>query len=275
MRLSIGQAWSETKEVLRRDGSLIAVVALALLVIPGTLVGLAAPATAASAQQGASWTGALALLSGLIGLAGQIAISRIALGPPLTVGQAVGTGFRRLPAFFLSALLWISPFVLGTAAVLAASGADFTNPSAPLPQANPASGLVIFALMIIFLVVAVHMLFTTPAAAGDSSLGPIGLIKRSWSLSRGKGLKLFGLLLLVILAAIVLVVGLGSALASVFLLVLGDPAPFSLSALFIALVQQLLNAVISVALAVLIARCYAQLTGERETGASVPHAGQH
>jgi hypothetical protein len=129
MRLSIGQAWSETKEVLRRDGSLIAVVALALLVIPGTLVGLAAPATAASAQQGASWTGALALLSGLIGLAGQIAISRIALGPPLTVGQAVGTGFRRLPAFFLSALLWISPSVLGTAAVLAASGADFTNPS--------------------------------------------------------------------------------------------------------------------------------------------------
>lgn len=275
MRLSIGQAWSETKEVLRRDGSLIAVVALALLVLPGTLVGLAEPATAATARQGGDWTGALALVSGLIGLAGQIAISRIALGPPLTVGQAIGTGFRRLPAFFLSALLWIAPFVIAVTGLLAASGADFSNPSAPLPEASPTIGLAILALMILFLIVAVHMLFTTPAAAGERSLGPIGLLKRSWSLSRGHGLKLFGLLLLVILAAVVLVVGLGSALASVFLLLLGDPEPFNLSALFVALVQQLLNAIISVSLAVLIARCYAQLMGEREPSASVPHVGHH
>jgi hypothetical protein len=275
MRLSIGQAWGETREVLSRDGSLIAVVALALLVIPGTLVGLAAPATASGAQEGANWTGTLALVSGLIGLAGQLAISRIALGPQLTVGQAIGTGFRRLPAFFLSALIWISPFVLGIAAVMAASGVDFSNPAARTPQPSGASVLSVLILLILFLAVAVHMLFTTPAAASDMRLGPIGLIKRSWKLSRGHALKLLGLLLLVILAAVVLVIGLGSAISAVFLLLLGDPEPFNLSALFVALTQQILNAVISVGLAVLIARCFAQLTAAREASVSVPEAGRH
>jgi hypothetical protein len=117
------------------------------------------------------------------------------------------------------------------------------------------------------------MLFTTPAAANEHQLGPIGLLKRSWSLSRGRALKLFGLLLLTVLAALVLVIGLGSAIGAVVLLLLGDPEPFNLSALLVSLTQQLLNAVISVALAVLIARCYAQLTGAGTPSVSVPDAG--
>lgn len=274
MRLSIGQAWGETRGVLRRDGSLIATVALALLVLPGTLVGLVAPPTTAGGQA-AGWTGPLALVSGLVGLAGQLAISRIALGPPLTVGQAIGLGFRRLPSFFLSALLWIAPFVLAMVGLLAASGADLTRPDAPLPEPSAAISIAVLLLMVVFLFVAVHMLFTTPAAA-DTRLGPIGLIKRSWSLSRGHGFKLFGLLLLVLLVAFVLVIGLGSAIGAVFLLLLGNPEPLSLSALFISLIQQLLNAVVSVGLAVLIARCYAQLSGRGEGATvSVPDAGHH
>lgn len=273
MRLSIGQAWSETRAVMNRDGGLVAAVALALLVLPGTLVGLASPATAsADGQQG--WTGMLALLSGLIGLAGQLAISRIALGPPLTVREAIGVGFRRLPAFFVAALLWISPFIIGLFVTLLASGADLSNPDAPVPQPGMGAAVAVLLLTAAFLVVAVHMLLTNPAAA-DTRLGPVGLVKRSWGLSRGNGLKLFGVLVLVLIVALALVVGLGSAINTVILLLLGQAEPWNVSALLVSLVQQLLNAVVSATFAVMIARCYAQLAGRDEATASVPSAGHH
>lgn len=270
MRLSIGKAWGETRDVLRRDGSLIAIVALALLVLPGTLVGLAAPPTPGAEAPG--WAGLLALLSGLVGLAGQIAISRIALGPPLTVGESIGLGFRRLPSFFLSALLWITPFLFAMFALLAGSGVDLTNPEATRPEPNIVTSLLLLLVLIVFLVIAVRMLFVTPAAA-ETQLGPIGLVKRSWNYSRGHGLKLLGLLLLVLLAAAVLLFGLGSAIGAVLLLLLGDPEPFSLSALFLALVQQILSALVVVGLSLLIARCYAQLSARSEAAVSVPDAG--
>lgn len=272
MRLSIGQALGETRGVFARDGGLVFTVALALLVLPGTLVGLAAPVTPANG--GGGWTGLLALASGLIGLAGQIAISRIALGPPLTVGEAIGLGFRRLPAFFLATLLWVAPFVLAMFVVLTASGADFSSPAAEVPEPSLGTAIVVLALLVLFLVLAVHMLFTTPVSA-DTRLGPLGIVKRSFALSRGRALKLFGLLLLVLLAAGVLVLGLGSAIGSVILLLLGELRPWSVSALLVALVQQVLNAVVSVGFAVLVARCYAQLAGEPQASVSVPHAGDH
>ena len=36
-KLSLSRAWDETRDVLRRDGRLIAIVALAMLVFPGTV----------------------------------------------------------------------------------------------------------------------------------------------------------------------------------------------------------------------------------------------
>lgn len=273
MKLSIGRAWDESRQVLARDGRIIALVALALLVIPGTLVGLAAPQPQPDGANGlASF---LALASGLIGLAGQIAISRIALGPPLTVGQAIAVGFKRLPSFFVAALLWAAPFIIAAFLILQASGADMSNPSAPVPP-NPAAAFTLLFLLIVFIVIAVHMIFTTPAAAATRD-GPLGLVRQSWRLSRGRALKLFGLILLVLIVAMVLLLGLGSAINAVILLLLGEARPWNVSALAVALVSQLLAAVISVGLAVLVARLYAQATGGSANAAepSVPSAGAH
>ena len=258
MRLSVGKAWSEARGVFARDGGLIATVALALIVLPGVLVGLAAPATM---RDPPAWVGPVSLLAGFLSLTGQLAISRIALGPPLTVGAAIGVGFRRLPVFLGGALLWAGPFLLVMIGLLAAAGADLTDPAAPLPTPPVGVTLALMLLMLLFLVVAVRMLLTTPAAAG-SAMGPIAVVRHSWQASRGNLLRLLGLLLGVLLLGVVIVVGLGSAISSVVILTLGAPEPWNVSALLVALIQQLLNAMLSVGLAVVVARLYAQTTGE-------------
>ena len=58
------------------------------------------------------------------------------------------------------------------------------------------------------------------------------------------------------------------------LLLFGQPAAWSVSALLIALTEGLLSAVISMFSAVLLARIYAQLTASKAS-VSVPDAGHH
>ncbi len=273
-KLSIGDAWSEARGVLARNGTVIATVALALLVLPGVLIGTAAPPNSALAKGGLA--GPLVLLSTLIGFAGQIAIARIALGPPLTVGQAIGVGFQRFLSFFAAWLLWLLPFLLGILLIVQASGVDpaaLGNAAASQPQISPVLSLLMLLLIIAMLVVAARVLLLYAVAAGER-LGPIGMLKRSWQLSRGRALKLFGLLLLLGLGFVVLVFGLGSAVASVVLLMFGQPQAWSISALLIALVEGVLSAIVSVFAAVLLARIYAQLS-RGNTSVSVPDAGSH
>lgn len=271
MRLSVGQAWIETRKVIARDGKVIALVALALLVLPGTLVGLAAPGGTQESSVGIRW---LAFLAGLLSIVGQIAISRIALGPPLTVGASIRTGLTRLPMFVAAFLLWVLPFAALIAVLLTVGGADVSNPSAAVEKPNLAIGLLLLIAFIGFIYVALRMLFVTPAAAA-SELGPVNLIKQSWQRSKGRVLKLFGILLLLALSFIVLVFGLGSAVSAVVLLLVGPAEPWSLSALLIALVQQLLGAIVSAGFAVLLARCYVQVSSAEHGHVSVPDAGHH
>jgi hypothetical protein len=274
MKLSIGQAWSEATAVLRRDGGLIATVALALLVLPGALVGIIAPPGSTGEEGGPA--GILVLIATLIAFAGQIAIARIALGPALTVGQAIGLGFQRFLSFFAAWILWLLPFILVVALILTAGGVDVEALSASNSGTPPSVpgwvSLAIALLMIMLIVVAARMLLLTPAAAAER-LGPVGLLKRSWQLSRGHSLKLFGLLVLLGIMFVVLVLGLGSAIGTVVILALGRPEAWSISALLLALVEGVLSAVISVFSAVLLARAYAQLTGSSQASVSVPDAG--
>jgi hypothetical protein len=173
MRLSIGQAWDETKAVLRRDGSLIAVVALALLVLPAPLSDLRRRRPPPAPSRVPSWTGALVLLSA------DRPCRADRHQPHCARAAADGrpgdrTGFRRLPAFFARSCCGCCPSSCCTAAVLAAAAPGFTNPSSkPSPQ-RTAAGLAILALLIIFLIVAVHMLFTSPRRQRRAEpVGPI------------------------------------------------------------------------------------------------------
>lgn len=264
MKLSIGQAWDEAKGVFRADGGAITAIALALTVLPGAILETVSPSNTRTVET-PWWVGVLGLAVALIGLASQIAISRIALGSSTTVGGALKLAFQRLPALFGALFLVALPFlILG---FLAVGGA--VNPN-NLP---PAQAVALLVLLLAGLFVLIRLLFMTPLAA-DHQDNSIALIRSAWRLSKGHFLKLFGLILLLMLVALLLLGALGGALSTVVLLALGSIEAGSLSALLVALIQQGLGAAVSVLFVVLICRLYVQATGGTAGSVSVPHAGR-
>jgi hypothetical protein len=265
MHLSIGQAWDEAKATFRTDGRAIIAVALALTVLPGAILETASPSSL-RAPETPWWIALLGFLVALLSLASQIAISRIALGPSTTVRDALALAFRRLPALFGALLLVVLPFALAATALGMTQGTALT--SATVSPALVTGGLLI---LLVALFMLIRLLFLTPLAA-DRPGGPVALLKEAWQLSRGRFLKLLGLILILMLVGLLLVAGLGGAMSAVVILAVGDVAPGNLSALLVALVQQALAAIVSVLFVVVVCRLYTQIKGGANA-VSVPHAG--
>lgn len=265
MKLSIGQAWDEARRVLRVDGKAIFTIAFALVVLPSTIIETASPTTL---RVGPTpwWISVFGLVTAMLGMVSQLAISRITLGPSTTVGAALGLAFRRLFSLFGALLLAVLPFVVLLSLVALSQGQNFDPRAMP-----PALALPLAAVMLIGVYVLIRLLFLTPLAV-DSNLGPVALLRDAWRRSRGTMLKLFLLVLIVMLVALLLVVTLGGALSAVVILALGAIAPGNLSAVLVALIQQSLAAIVSVMLVVVVSRLYLQVTGGTAT-VSVPDAG--
>lgn len=264
-RLSISRAWDETREILRRDGSLIATLALALMVVPGTISAMAQPHVPAGQMAPPGWWSLVQLLALLIGVVGQLALVQIALGRRQSVGEAIAHGARRTPAFLGATVLWVLPLIL---ILLPFAQRLEKNPTAP----DPTSILVALVLSLVFLFLAVRLILTT-AVAGSEAVGPLGILKRSWSLTRGRWWRLFAFLILFFVAALVVVTAITSVVGVLVGLADGPPEQWSIGALVLALTSQLLSAALTVMLVLLLTRLYAQLTSPTPAeSASVPDA---
>jgi len=269
-KLSISAAWDETRAILAREGKLLASVALALVALPALVTGLINPRSVSASSTSLSGD-VLVILASLIALAGQLALIRLALGPSITVGGAIAHGLKRLPVYLVSGILILAvlvvaaiPFVL----VLVAMGV-------PLDATMEPSGTVaLLALlyMAVVLFIGVRMIMTGPVASAER-VGPIAILKRSWSLTAGHFWRLFGFLAIFFIAAMVVLLAIGAAVGVVVGIASGRIEPMSGSALVVGLVQALLNAAITTIFAVMIARLYVQATGGSEAQASVPSSG--
>jgi membrane-anchored glycerophosphoryl diester phosphodiesterase (GDPDase) len=105
----------------------------------------------------------------------------------------------------------------------------------------------------------VRLMLMTPVTAAENE-GPIGIIRRSWDLTRGHFWKLLGFVLLVILLFLVISmveIAIGGLLV---VLVAGPPDPGSAAAFILALIDAAVNMVITVYFTALIARIYLQLS---------------
>lgn len=254
--LSISRAWDESKDVIRTDGKLLAAVALAMFVLPGVIVALVSPAAAPGQMPEMGYWTVLSFIAVLVSLVGQLAVVRLALGPRLTVGEAIAHGARRAPAYIGSVFLWALPFLMLIAALIAPYQAD--PDSAP-----PAVLFGVIALALLGMYVAVRLILTSSVASAET-VGPVGILRRSWALTRGNWWRLFAALLLFLILFLIVSAAVGAVLGSIIVLVFGPPEPFSVSTLIIALISQIVSAVLTTVLMVLLARVYAQLSGARE-----------
>ncbi|WP_310468724.1 hypothetical protein [Sphingomonas sp.] len=270
-KVSISRAWEETRDILGRDGKLYATVAAALFLLPQTVVGLAT-GTDRAAQTGGTWA-LLLTLALVIGLVGQVAVVRLATSHNVAVGEAIRHGVRRLPSFLgamLLLILAIGLFVLLVAFVLVGLGAVSRNVE-HLPPRDVM--LITLVLLVPALFMAVRLL-PIAAVAGAEEVGPIGLIKRSWALTRGNFGRLAGFLVLFLIAALVLSMVMAVIGGTLSTVLFGTAAPFTLAALVMALFTAVAQAAVSLVYVVMLARIYVQLAGDGGApSVSVPSSG--
>lgn len=262
-RFSLSRAWEETRDILARDSGLYVSVALALVVLPSLINGLLNPKGMGDTHVPV-WVSLVSIIASLITLAGQLALVRLALGPSITVGGAIAHGMRRMPIYFVGALLIVLGLLIMAvpfALALQAMGVTISR-GTTVPLTLPVVIVLILYLAVICFV-GVRMLMTAPVVSTEV-VGPISMLKRSWALTSGHFWQLLGFLLLFFIAATIVLVGVQAALGVVVALAFGRIEPMSVGALVIALIQALLSAAFTTFLAVMLARMYVQLSGNSE-----------
>jgi len=259
--LSISKAWEETRALLASDGRLFSIVALALIGVPTMISGLIEPETASvTPSDGPGLIDVVVLLFALIALVGQLSLVRLALKPSVTVGGAISHGARRMPVYFVTALIvgcGALVLIIPIVAVAMASGIEIDRTMSNFTSTMWLMVLVVFAIMVFF---GVRLMMGTPVATAEQA-GPVEIIKRSWALTQGVWWKLFGFLVMLMIGAIIVLVAAGAVVGSVATLAFGPIDSMSLSALVVGAVQGLFNAAFTTVFAVMLARIYVQLSG--------------
>jgi len=262
-KMSLSRAWEESRDVLRRDGRLLAIVALALIVLPSTIQGLVTPRAAEGALPPLGPWLAVAIATLIIAMIGQLAIVRLALGPHTTVGDAIAHGARRMPVYLAAVLLWIVPVM--AVVVFVVTRLDEANP-------QPAIAIAFFLAMLLIMFLSVRLVLSSAVASAEK-VGPAAILQRSWSLSAGNWWRLFAFLLLFIIAVLCLLIATSAVAGIAVTTLIGDAEPMSVSALIITLVTQMVVALVSVVFFVMLARIYVQLAGRGEAQVGVPTTG--
>jgi hypothetical protein len=114
--------------------------------------------------------------------------------------------------------------------------------------------------MVVALYLAIRLIMMTPVAAAES-VGPVGILMRSWALTRGHFWRLLGFVMMVVGALAVVSVAVAVVVGSLAIMMFGAVEPFSMSALIIGLVQGIMGAAFAVLFVVMAMRIYVQLSG--------------
>src|SRR5258708_7569737 len=108
--LSLSKAWDETIAIVAREGRLLASVSLALIALPEAIMGVVGLPMGPQPSI-ISMIAYVVLI--LIALAAQVALNRLAIGPSVTVAEAISRGFRRfVPVVVVILLLSAALFIL-------------------------------------------------------------------------------------------------------------------------------------------------------------------
>ena len=271
--LSISTAWTQTVAFVEREGRLLFPLAFMLVALPVALMEALTPAPPSPQEmpQPGLWLALFPLVLVATWI-GNIAISALALRPGTSVGEAIRRGMKRFPTLFAAGLIL---FVAGAALLLViAIVALLLVPGAlSAPQAGvPAEAMTGVMAVMLFLVLPILLYFgarlflLNPIAAAED-VGPIALLRRSWSLTAGKAWKLVAFLILVGIAVLALTTAIRVVAASLLTLAVARPEPGTLSALLLIIVMAAVNTLVTVYLTSLVARIYAQLSGAADTKA--------
>lgn len=186
--LSIGAAWLESSVFLKREMGLLLPVVLLFIGVPFALLLGAIPQEFRTMAEGGAIPQNVTvpglsliafLLCPLVMIGGTLATYALALQPGISLREALGLGFRRIPV------------ALGAAVLV---GLVLIVPSMAARMASPQGGSLV---MMIFLFWLSARLLPLNALVVDRPVGVIAALRESWALSRGMLLRLLAFLIVI------------------------------------------------------------------------------
>lgn len=252
-RVSIGTAWSEAAAFIARHKKLLAPLVLALMVLPVTVSELVQPNDPFSDANGLQpWMG-IALAALLLGVVGQMVVSRMAMGTDRSLGGTIALALQRLPSvvaafilFFVALSLVLVPLII--IITIAGGGAPTAQSAA---GANGATLLLVFAM--------IPRILLVPAIAMREQVGPWALVKATWRATRGQYLRLVGFFALFLLASLIFALAVAAVVGSIATLALGKGDPMTVSRLLVALAGGIAQGIIATLYAAMVGRILVQL----------------
>lgn len=231
MKFSYTAVWDDTVAMIRSHASLITAIAGVFIFLPSLLFSYFVPDPEPSPSNplgalrdylvtNAHWL----LLSQLISMIGIIAILILLLGRDRpTVGGALASALTVLPFYILASI---------------------------------GSGMIIFVGLLLFVIPALYLwgrlAVVGPIVVAEGVRNPIEAINRSFSLTKGSGWAITGLVLIISLAGMVIVITTTAVLGSLFVLVGGA----DLGKLLMMILSSAISSLFSVLMVVLMAAIY-------------------
>ncbi len=213
MKLDMGAAWNTATSLIGRNRDVVLVVAGVFFFLPSLAISLIMPEAAAMPIAESGDTEAMMsfmmslyadywwaiLLSGVAQAIGTLALLTLLtdrMQP--TVGEALKRGALSFPSYFVANLLVVFAIAI------------------PVALAMVASPLAIFLVMPIAIYLAIRFSLIMPAIAIDRILNPLGVLSRSWELTKRNSLRLFVFYALLFVATVVIFALVSMVLGVVF-----------------------------------------------------------
>lgn len=281
MQLDLGTAWNEATRMLKGNSQLLVAVAGVFLVLPSLILSVFTAEDTANfmaememmGQGGGpeAMLGALSQFYGTMGfglffvalaqMLGTLAILIIFLDANRpTVGESISqAGKLFIPNLLAQLIIVLVAVVIGFAVAMVIA--------LLVSVAGETLGITIAVLLGIVLVVAAiwisfRLILTSPVIAAEKETNPITALKRSFGLTKGNSLRIFGLVLLVAIIAGILYAIIGGIMGVIFTAILPTTGALVASGA----VEAVLSGVLSVLLLAVYAAIYRQLTGGGSVG---------
>ena len=257
-KVSIGTAWAEAADFIRRERRLLAPVVLGLIALPATISALVMPNVAVGTiPEPGGWV-PVTIIALLVSLMAQLAVMRMAMGWDRSVGEALALALRRLGPVVAALLLFglIYGLVATPLLVIVAfmTGGDEA-------AATPLTLFVILLALIL-----IPRILPLTALAMEERIGPWALLRRAYALTRGSHLRILGFFIIYLLVsrllATVVTVTVGSAAA----VLIGSPEPMTVSRLVVALALGLVQGGLATVFAAMTGRITRQLLSAPKSG---------
>ena len=194
-RVSIGRVWDETWAFLRAEAALLLPVAAATIGAAMLLLMLVMPDPVEGRLPQGSWMLWLVPVYAL-SLLGLLATTALALNPGISVREGLTLAVRRLPTSIGIVLLLVAISLVAGIPVALIGAIESGRSGA----AGPVTAFVNLAVLVLLVWLSVRLLPIWPMVI-DRIVTPLAAVRASFALTRGHAMRLFGLVMLAMLAA--------------------------------------------------------------------------